>query len=51
MNVLFAIIAIDVLCGTEVIFNCLSHLQARPDVLLYNLSVGLKYSIEYGNCF
>ena len=50
MNILFGMIAIDVLYGTEVIFNCLSHSQARPDVLLYSFSVRLKYSIGYGNC-
>ena len=50
LNVLFGMIAIDVLYGTEVIFNCLSHSQARPNVLLYTYSVRLKYSIGYGNC-
>ena len=50
MNVLFGMIAIDVLYGTEFIFNYLSHSQARPDVLLYTISVKLKYSIGYGNC-
>ena len=44
-------IAIDVLYGTKVIFNYLSHSQARPVVLLYTFSVRLKYSIGYGNCF
>ena len=44
-------IDIDVLYGTEVIFNYLSHSQARPVVLLYTFSVRLKYSIGYGNWF
>ena len=35
VNGLFGMTAINVLYGTEVIFNCLSHSQARPDVSLY----------------
>ena len=50
-NVLFGIIDLDVLYGTEVIFNYLSHLQARLDALLFISSVSLKYSIGYVNCF
>ena len=42
MNVLFGMIAIDVLYGTEVIFNYLSHSQAKPVVLLYISSMRLK---------
>ena len=50
VNILLGMINIGVLYDTKVIFNYLSHLQARPAVLLYTFSLRLKYSIEYGIC-